>query len=580
MRRSQTSRRIAARILGLVALSALGAGLPARGGDVSVVDKWDEAGSVSLTNGEVEVAFGRQDTAVRVHDLSDGQQVLVMSLLPFGADGARPTGTVSCSVVESSRYGARCRVTFGTETAPIEATFALNHRGAIGVRPSVSLQRLAVSAAFEYGILPSRHLDDNIYDAADYPHLTHLHIPSENMFAGLLEGGDRTLVCAWPSGQQSARLSLSDAEGQRRIESLEVTPAGQELFVGVLSAPRIWHEVGLAPSYQERDVALDWKPPFNAAWKIELSELGVPTTFRHLGARSKPWRPTIGFYTFPFFSENGQVFLHLHKRHASEGRALIYALEGHEKTPYSFLTENLSLEEQRKIIELHPVQDTYALDPDPIEGGMTMNAHCAGRDQLQHTTLTVGAQAREVAFLTTHIQERVHECRVLTTYSFQRSLDCMEELDEQIDGWLEEEAESPGVVAFLRGAKDTLAAMQQEYRDRLGGRAPGDVMEDVERSAAAFNSVIQEQSGVEACLEMLFHINVLNRVISFDEDLSRRFGTGGRKLFQQAGYACVGDPEAAKYAVKIRASLRDQMRYRHYEAPRTPGRPGSLLPAQ
>lgn len=577
MRRSRICSFAGICIFGLPVLVIIGMAVCAEAGAISVLDGWEDDGYVSLDNGEWRLIFSKDDGLVRVYDLSKARPVEVMALAPFGADEERATGVSSCKVLAQSRNEARCQVAFSTETGSMSAIFVLNSRGAIQVRPVENMEGLSISAPFKYGVLPSRHLDDNIYDASDYPDVAHLHIPSENLFIGLLEGGNRILACTWPSGGQSVRLALGGAEGERRIERLELTLAGREAFIGAFSAPGIWHEVELTPSYEEQDVTLEWEPPFGARWKTQLSELGVPTTFSHLHSGRRQWRPTIGYYTYPFFSEGGKVVLHLHKKLSSEGKALIYALEGHEKTPYSLLTQNLGVEEQRKMLELHLVEHYYVLDPDPIDGGQIMAAHCSGRDQLKYTTLTVGAQAREVPFLETHIGDRVHECQVILTYSVRRSLDCMEGLDKRIEGWLREESNNPGVSSFLRSLRDTLGAMQQDYRGRLDGDTPEDKIKHVRAMAEKYRSVIREGAGRELCPEILFYINELNKIISLDEDEGRRFGSWARKLFQQTGYACVSEPGAAEYAEKIRAHLREHMRYRQYETPRTSGYASALV---
>ncbi|MGD2174563.1 MAG: hypothetical protein PVJ27_04095 [Candidatus Brocadiaceae bacterium] len=544
---------------------------------MSVLNQWDDAGRVSLDNGEYSLIFAKDDVSARVYHLSKAQPVEVMSLAPRGADGETATGVSSCNVLAPARNEARCQVAFSTETGSMAAIFGLDDRGAIRVQPAENLRAVSVSAAFAYGVLPSRHVDDNIYSATDYPGLVHLHIPSENLFVGLLEGQGRIIACAWPTGEQSVRLALGGDGDERRIESIELTLAGREAFINTISAPGIWHEVELTPAYEERDTALEWQPPFVARWKTQLSELGTPTTFSHLHSRRRQWRPTIAYYTYPFFSEGGNVILHLHKKLSTEGNALIYALEGHTNTPYSFVTRNLPLAEQRKMPELRQVEHYYVLDPDPIKGGEVMAAHCSGRDQLKYTTLTVGAYPREVPFLDTHISDRVHECRVILTYSIRRSLDCMDALDKRIEGWLQEEADDPGVSSFLRAVRVTLTAMREDYTGRLGGDTPEEKIRHVERMAVQFRSTIRQSAGRELCPEILFYINELNSIISLDEDEGRRFGTWGRKLFQQAGYACVGEPGAVQYAEQVRAHLREHLKVRQYESPRTSGYASALV---
>jgi len=550
----------------------------ARAAGVTVTDQWLADGRVALDNGAWRVAFAKGDATVRIADLSGPAATDVMSLVPIGADGNRATGLTTCTRIGRAPDQVGYHATFAAKSGPIELELILDSRGAIRVQPADSLRAVAVSAALRYAVLPSRQLDDDIYDAADYPRLTRLCLPSENLLLGLVEGGHYAIVLAWPSGDQSAAVTLGGAEGRRRLEALEVTLAGRELFIGACGAPGLWVRKALDPSFEEQDVALDWKPPFDAAWKTQLTELSVPTTFRCLPDRRRPWRPTVGFYIWPFFTENGKPILHLHKKLACEGRALVYALEGNAQTPYAFLTRNLPVADQQNMTELQAGLHYYVLDPNPTAGGLLMNAHCAGRDQLKTTTLTVGAQTREAAFLETHMLERAHECSVIATYHIQRSFNCMAKLEALLDGWLKQGSSDAATVTFLHGMREALAAMQREYRDRLGGETPESITAHAQQVAERFKTVVREDAGRELCPEILSDINELNSVISLEEDQGRRFGTWGRKLFQQAGYACVTDPQAAVYARQIRAVLRDHLRYRQYETPGTAGYPQSLLP--
>ncbi|MBM3474765.1 MAG: hypothetical protein FJX75_15990 [Armatimonadetes bacterium] len=571
MRRSKTGRAALAGAALLLTLAAW----PATAA-VTVTDSWGGAGTVSLDSGTRRLTFSKRQPGAQVHDTT----APVMSLVPFDANGDRATGTVSCKVAEASPGSARCEVVFSAKRQSIEAIFTLTAAGAIRIDPTPTLTGIAAQADFAYGVLPSRHLDDDVYDAADYPKPSRLCLPSESLLVGLFHGGSRVVALAWPPGDQTARLALTGAGKARHIEALEVTLAGRELFVGALSAPSIWQEVELQPDFEEQDTALDWKPPFQAAWKIQLTELGVPTTFRFVGDRRRPWRPTIGFYIWPFFSEGDKTLLHLHKKLASTGKALIYALEGNEQTPYAFLTANLAAEDQRKLTELHAVEHYYVLDPRPVEGGFVMNAHCAGRDQLKTTTLTVGAQARDVAFLDTHISDRVHECQWIASGHVQRSLDCIAALGEDLAGWRQQAPLDPGTQSFLDALGETLASMHDEYLARLGGETSEQMIQRIDGVGERFKALIRQDGGPETCPEILADINELNAIISLEEDQGRRFGTWGRKLFQQAGYACVESPTAAQHAQAFRSRLREHLRYRQYESPGTAGYATNLLPAQ
>jgi hypothetical protein len=198
---------------------------------------------------------------------------------------------------------------------------------------------------------------------------------------------------------------------------------------------------------------------------------------------------------------------------------------------------------------------------------------------LKQTTLAVGAQGRDVLFLDTHIDDRARESEVIATYSVERALRCMDDLDRQIEVWLEQNQDRAPVGSFLRQLKASLHTMREEYRERLDGKSPDEIRRHILEVAQEFRAAIREGGGVELCPEILADINELNAIISLEEDATRRFGTSGRSLFQQAGYACVADPTAAKLAEKVRARLREQMRYRYAETPNGQDYPESLLRA-
>ena len=69
MKKSRTFRPTTIHTFGLIVLLVFGMGLDAQGDDVSVVDKWDKAGYLSVANGALSVVFSQEDGWVRVYDL-------------------------------------------------------------------------------------------------------------------------------------------------------------------------------------------------------------------------------------------------------------------------------------------------------------------------------------------------------------------------------------------------------------------------------------------------------------------------------------------------------------------------------
>src|SRR5438093_782506 len=83
-----------------------------------------------------------------------------------------------------------------------------------------------------------------------------------------------------PKAKQQLKLGLNQEQsGKRLIDSIDFDNDGQGLYLAALGAPGIWHREELKPAYLEKDVAINWKRPFPAKWKTQLSEAGVKTTF-------------------------------------------------------------------------------------------------------------------------------------------------------------------------------------------------------------------------------------------------------------------------------------------------------------
>lgn len=573
MTRSRTGSSICSWALVLAAVAAGGAVA-----DVSVVDRWRDTGTLALVAGDVQVVLSDGSGIAKAQRTSAYGPVTIAELAPYGRDGARATDVRHCRAQELSPTEVECRIEFSGPAGAIETTLTLRDDGAIRVDPRSGMVGLSVVGEFAHALLPSRHVDDNVYSPGNYPDRDLLHLPAENMLVGLVPGGGHVLALVWPTGDQAARVTLGGQGPQRMVTGFQVDTAGQELYIRQFHADGIWRAQPLDASFEEQDVALDWMPPFEALWKTQLVELGVPTTFRGMRERRRPWRPTVGFYIWPLFEVDDTVSMQLHKRLAHTGEALIYALEGSPSTPYGFMTSVLSRAEQERIAELQAVEHYYTLDPDPVRGGFIINAHCAGRDQLKATTFAVGAQFMEREFLNTHISDRVHECEFIVEHHVRRSLATMDGLEADLAAWAEREAGNPAVLAYLQTLQASAKAMREEYVGAFKGESPEQIVERIGRVADRFRQVISQDAGLELAPQALALVNELNAIISMEEDQGRRFGTLSRGLFQSAAYECVGEPGATVYARAVRTRIREHLRHRQYESPQTAGRVESLLP--
>ena len=476
-----------------------------------------------------------------------------------------PAPIDSCQVNKRSERAVTCQLRARSRLGEVRGQLTVDGRGELTLLPGDGNRGARISAQYDYCVLPSRHVDDCVFAASAYPDRSHLYLPSECLLMGLMAGGDALLCVGWPPAGQLPMLLLSGKGKNRHIEAIELQAQDQPIYIGLMTAPGIWHSVKLEQSFEDQDIQLKWKPPFKAKWKVQLKELGVPTTFYLVEGKQRRWRPTVSWFIRPLYTKGGKYFLHPSKRMECTGRAFIYALDGNERTPYAFLARHLPREIGRKLIEMGPTYYVLALDPTDVPPRV-MDTHCFGRDVLRYTTLAVGNVEREKEFLRTHIYDRRYEALGLTNYSFQRSVDWLNRNIAQLEAWAAREKKKRAVVEYLGGLRKLLATLRKDYFARLGGKSTGHIIRFIEQNTRAFIQTLDEDGGIELCPELLHYIRELNSINSMNEDLSRLFGTETRRVFQQAAYRGVVSPVTARYAEAIRDSIRRQLRYRSWES--------------
>ncbi len=531
---------------------------------VRVADRWSADSTITLTAAASTLTVKRgAPMTLTVRDGSGRAAECIIALL---SPAAGPAAVASAKVVRADDGAATLQLVASSPAGRAKATATLDAGGELTVNPADGCRGARIAADYAYCVLPSRHVDDCIFAASAYPNLSRLYLPSEGLLMGLLRGGNAILCLAWMPAGQLPSLVLSGRAKARRIEAIDLQAyARQPLYIGLLTAPGIWHAVKLDDSFEERDVQLNWKPPFKANWKTQLKERGVPTTFFMVEGKHRRWRPVVSWFVRPLFTKAGKVFLHPSKRMECTGMAFIYALDRADKTPYAFFARHIPPDQGRKLIETGEVRYVLRLDPTDVPPRV-MDTHCFGRDVLRYTTLAVGNVEREKDFLRTHIYDRRYETLGLANYSFQRAVDWMKQMLGQLDQWSRRESKNKAVRDYLAGLHKMLADTQREYYDRLGGQSAAHVIRLIEKNTADFVATLNQDGGIEICPKLLHHIRQLNSVISMNESLSARFGTNVRNIFQQAAYRAVFSPSAARYAEAIRDAIRRQLLYRSWES--------------
>ena len=465
--------------------------------------------------------------------------------LEFRAEPARIT---RCGVVQNSGDEAVLEVVFsGQKTGKnLLCNFCFGKKCIVEIRPSQDVSGISLLGPIRYGVVPDFLSDDLIFDPREYPLLDTLHVPSANVFVGLLEGENNTLTVTWPQGKQRVRLITDKKQqGPGLIESVDIENDGKSVFVGVLSAPGIWHEEALKASYLEKDVSIAWKRPYPAKWITQLLEDSVRTTYTFQEIRPERfWRGNVGFYPYPVWFQDGTTFYRLGKKVPPQGTSLVYSLE-RKGTPSSVSTP------------VDVMKDTL--------GGLLCSAllDVEGRQLRSHIRkgAVIGAATCEV------------------TDGMQPVFEAGKEVERKdyIHGGVDD------MVYFITRQRQRIDEYQDfagrmiDYLDKTGKARP-DLKTFIDQMRAITQEIIQQRDSQKENMKTLAYADELAREtkaltlkkdpgnLAHFNDLKMRWrGMGGtqdtlvckfhsitRKLFQQAGYGCVDRPEAIPVADEIR----------------------------
>ena len=180
-------------------------------------------------------------------------------------------------------------------------------------------------------------------------------------------------------------------------------PFGKEgkIWVGVLAAPSIWHQEAISTNQAGQVVALDWKTPFPAQWRVDWrrvenltdswevllerpdgnfakhSVYGGPDT---IPSNRNRWTTVLGTFKYPaWVDKSGQGYLQPLKSSALrfEGPALIYPMS---RVPATALDTFTVVDLVRNTLGVGPCE--YVLDVEGQQSAYKGRATCSTRDTL------------------------------------------------------------------------------------------------------------------------------------------------------------------------------------------------------
>jgi len=449
---------------------------------------------------------------------------------------------------------------FGTRwVGDLPVIFSFSKKRIIEVKPAENMKGISLLSPIEFAIVPSFISDALIFDPRDYPSVETLHTPSENLFLGLLKGENSMLVITSPKGTQEMRLILDNKE-RSLIESIDFKNDGESVYLAILDAPGIWHKEALKSSYLEKDVAIDWLRPFPAKWVTPLYEDGVKTTFKFKESKVKRfWRGGVGTYTYPVWFKGGTAFYHLGKKIPPKGESLVYFVEGSQNTPHSIptpadiLKQTLDNQTYEKILDFEgrKVQDAHR--PDTVVGGAT----CGVTDKFK-PIFKAGKETKKKEYIKAGIEDMLSHLTILT----ERANAYQDFAHEMIDFLTLMKKDKPELKPFLDEMENITRELITEYHLQKENIKTLEYAQELGKKTEALTQR-QHSDNYSIFLKQKGKWTGMGGSL---ECLVRKLNTITRKLFQEAGYGCVKQPEAVQLAEEIRRRVLKHLRKpRQYE---------------
>jgi hypothetical protein len=517
--------------------------------------EYEFKGDAVVENGHLIAVFHSAEGKVVVYSKGDsGGKRMELAALELKGEPARIT---SCSILQNTGDEAALEVTFAAreKSDNCSAIFLFDRKQIVEIKPAGNMNGIRILSPIEYGIVPGFIGDDLIFNPGEYPSMNTLHVPSDNLFLGLLKGESNVLVVTWPEGKQQVKLALGDKQREPRlIESIDFDNDGRSFYLALLDAQDIWHKEELKPSFMEKDVTVDWKRPFPAKWKTQLLEAGVKTTYNFRESEDKIWRAITGRYTYPVWFKGEKTLYHLSKKIPPKGESIIYFLERRGtpvsvSTPVDIMKETLGRQACDGILDI--AGRKLRTHHRRARRGVRRAATCgctaaievvfkAGRE-VEQKEYVAGAVDDMVYFVTRHV-ERIGEYR-----DFARDMKSFLNLKRK---------SNPDLKSFLDSMETITQKIPREY-DRQKENIK--TLEYVAELAGETKALSQKKAPKN--LKSYLALGEKWRAMGGAQDeLLGRYHSITRKLFQEAGYGCVNQPKAVDVAEQIRARCRKCLR--------------------
>jgi len=522
-------------------------------GEITVQDEWAAHGEIVIGGADWTVRFNRGEEGVDLN--ADGQAV---QIAPFFGDTIKTGVLDSCEILgDASAPTIDVQAVFSVKRKKMTARFHFDDHGTLQATPDEGLTGIVIHAPIAVGVLPGVRLEDVLYEPGAFTGATEVYVPSENYFAGLLEGNNGILACAWPEGQQTVCLrALGKGLQPLVFDRLEIALDGQDLYLGLLTAPAIWHRETVALDYLERKVESAWKRPFSATYKTQLPVRAESTTVRSfvfLNNRTEPWWPELGQFTWPVWFENDQACLFLSKKIPPSGSAIFYPFEGNDNSIMGFLHRTPAAEIVNARCKARDLPEGPRHAPN-----VGFNA-CWGTYLLRRTIYMRGVQNRYKEFLSEHADYLADRVAMIQ----QRNRIYLTFIARMREMLAASRKKAPRAARrYLDGMSECCDALEKGLQRKMllyGDDTPEAHIAHADRNCIRLKELLETDSP-EVYVECERLIDEFNRMSwGHNENTGMRFSLLAREWAQRAALDCADNPRAVQYAQEIRAALRDVM---------------------
>ena len=512
-------------------------------------------GDAVVENEHLTAVFWSGKGRVVIYSKTDSSKK-EMEFIPLQLKG-KPASITHCSILQNTGDEAALEVSFSAKQTEekLSAIFSFDITKIVEIKPAENMKGISLLSPIEYGVVPDFISDDLVFDPGKYPSMTTLHIPSDNLFLGLLKGENDMLVVTWPKGKQRMRLMLdSKKQESRLIESVDFDNDARSIYLALLDAPGIWHKEELKPSYLEKDVAVNWKRPFPAKWITQLYEAGVKTTFTFRESKANIWRGVIGRYNYPVWFSGENAFYRLSKKIPPKGESLIYFLERKGtpvsvSTPVDIMKETLGRQTCEAILDLpgRKLRTHHRRG----SAGVRRAATCGCTEAIQ-VVFESGQEVEKNEYVEGAVDDMV--------YFVRRHVERINEYQDFANNMMEflnlTRKSNPDLKPFIDNMEVIVREIPREYSRQKENMKTLEYAAELARKTKALT-----QKKAPGNLPAYLDLSKKWREMGGAQDsVIAQVHSITRKLSQEAGYGCLNQSKAVKIAEEIRKRCRRCLR--------------------